>query len=109
MYTHKSIETIGTLTMLIPIFISFLVASLILFFIMIILKQKNKMINGFTVLSLSAISILVSGQLLYSSGIIVDEIGLNGDPALFYSFLAITGMGIINPIIYFSTHGKSNK
>lgn len=68
MYTHKSIETIGTLTMLIPIFISFLVASLILFFIMIILKQKNKMINGFTVLSLSAFSIFISGQLLYSSG-----------------------------------------
>jgi len=67
------------------------------------------MINGFTVLSMSAISILVSGQLLYYSGIIVDEIGLGGDPVSFFLFLAITGIGIINLIIYFSTQGKSNK
>ncbi|MCM3257309.1 hypothetical protein JNUCC32_12480 [Paenibacillus sp. JNUCC32] len=109
MYTHKSFETLGTFTLLRPIFISILVVSLLLFFILIIPKLKNKMINGFTVLSLSVISIFVSGQLLYNSGIIVDEIGLSGDPVSFYIFLAITGIWIINLIIYFSTQGKSNK
>ncbi|MEF7438294.1 hypothetical protein V4V36_13490 [Paenibacillus lautus] len=109
MYTHKSFETLGTFTLLRPIFISSLVVSLLLFFILIIPKLKNKMINGFTVLSLSVISIFVSGQLLYNSGIIVDEIGLSGDPVSFYIFLAITGIWIINLIIYFSTQGKSNK
>ncbi|OOC62646.1 hypothetical protein [Paenibacillus ihbetae] len=109
MYTYKSFETIGAFTLLRPIFISILVVSLLLFFIMIFPKLKNKMVNGFTVLSLSAMSIFVSGQLLYNSGIIVDEIGLSGDPVSFYIFLAITGIGIINLIIYFSTQGKSNK
>lgn len=109
MYTYKSFETIGAFTLLRPIFISILIVSLLLFFIMITPKLKNKMINGFTVLSLSAILIFVSGLLLYNSGIIVDEIGLSGDPLSFYIFLAITGIGIINLIIYFSTQRKSNK
>ncbi len=109
MYTEKSFETLGAFTLLRPIFITILVISLLLFFIIIIPKLKNEMINGFTVLSLSAISILVSGQLLYYSGIVVDEIGLGGDPVSFFIFLAITGIGIINLIIYSSTQGKSNK
>lgn len=109
MYILNSFDTLGAFTLLRPIYISILVVSLLLLFILLIPKLKNEMINGFTVLSLSAISIFVSSQLLYKSGIIIDEVGLSGDPVSFYIFLAITGIGIINLIIYFSTLGKSNK
>lgn len=57
----------------------------------------------------SFFSILVSGQLLYYEGIIADETGLSGDSVSFFIFLAITGIGIINCIIYFSTQRKLNK
>lgn len=102
LYTYESFETLGVFTLLRPTFITILAVSLLLFFIIIIPKLKNKMINRFTVLSLSAISILVSAQLLFYEGIIVDEIGLGGDPVSFYLFLAITCMGIINLSLYFS-------
>lgn len=106
MYTEKSFETLGAFTLLRPVFSTILIATLLLFLIIVIPKLKNKMINGFTVVSMTAISALVSGQLLYYSGIIVDEIGLGGDPVSFYLFLAITGTGFINLVIYFSTHGN---
>ena len=109
MYTYESFETLGVFTLLRPIFITILVVSLLLFFVIIIPKFKNKVINGFTVLVLSVISILVSGQLLFYHGIIVDEIGLGGDPVSFYIFLAIVGIGILNLIIYFSRRGRINK
>lgn len=79
MYTYNSFESLGVFTLLRPIFITILVVSLLLLCIIIIPKLKNKMINGFSVLSLTSISILVSGQLLFYSGIIVDEIGLGGE------------------------------
>ncbi|HZH59021.1 MAG TPA: hypothetical protein VEY70_05530, partial [Metabacillus sp.] len=61
---------------------------------------RNKMINKITVLSVSSITILVSVQLLFYSGIIVDEIGLGGDPVSFTLFLTIFGFGIINCFVY---------
>lgn len=109
MYTEKSFETLGAFTLLRPVFIIILVISLALFIILVIPKLKNDLINGFTVLSLSAFSILVSGQLLYYEGIIADETGLSGDAISSYIFLAITGIGIINSIVYFATQRKSNK
>lgn len=108
MYTEKTFETLGAFTLLRPIFFTILVATLLLLLVVIIPYLKNRMINGLTVFSMTIISILVSGQLLYYSGIIVDEIGLGGDRVSTYLFLAITGIGIINLIIYFSTQGKSN-
>ena len=101
MYTYESFEALGAFTLLRPIFITFLVVSLLLFFAIIIPKFKNKVINGITVIGLTGISILVSGQLLFYHGIIVDELGLGGDPVSFYIFLAIVGIGIVNLIIYF--------
>ncbi|MBM7587490.1 hypothetical protein JOC86_004063 [Bacillus pakistanensis] len=61
-------------------------------------------ISGIQVLSLSIISILVSAQVLFYSGIIVDEVGLGGDAVSTYLFLAIVGFSILNPIIYFLRH-----
>ncbi|MGX6444386.1 hypothetical protein ACWM35_14350 [Neobacillus sp. K501] len=102
MYTYEPFENLGVFTLLRPTFITILTVSLFIFFMIIIPKFNNKMINGFTVLSLSAISILVAAQLLFYEGFFVDEIGLGGDSVSFYLFLAIAGMGIINLTLYFS-------
>ncbi|MCP3738133.1 hypothetical protein [Rossellomorea sp. BNER] len=104
MYTYESFETLGAFTLLRPIFITFLIVSLILFLIVILPRTKNKRINGFTVTSLSIISILISAQVLFYDGVIVDELNLGGDAVSFYMFLAIVVFSILNPIIYFVRH-----
>jgi hypothetical protein len=109
MYTYESFEEFGEFTLLRPIFITFLLVALILFLIVILPRTKNKLINGFTVTSISIISILVSAQLLFYHGIIVDEINLAGDPVSFTMFLVIVGFSVLNSIIYFVRHGEKKE
>ncbi|MED4731557.1 hypothetical protein P9597_26165 [Aneurinibacillus migulanus] len=101
MYTYDSFETAGAFTLLRPIFITFLIIALILFFIVTFLRTKQKFINGSTIMSISIISIIISAQVLFYDAIIVDEIGLGGDKVSTYMFLAIVAFGLLNPIIYF--------
>ena len=109
MYTYESFEAFGTFTLLRPIFITFLIISIILFLIMVLPIGRKKLINGFTIISISIISILVSAQVLFYNGIIVDEINLGGDALSTYIFLAIIGFSLLNPIIHFSMHrGKGD-
>lgn len=100
MYTYEAFETLGVFALLRPVFITFL-AILILLFLILISTKKN-IINGLTVIILSFISILVSGQLLYDIGIIADETNLGGDSVSFYMFFAILALSFINPLIYFN-------
>ena len=109
MYTYESFETLGSFTLLRPIFVTFLIVSLILLVIIILPRTKNKIINGFTVACISIPSILVSAQILFYSGIIVDEINLGGDAVSTVLFLAITVINILNFIIYFGRRRKENK
>ncbi|MFV8830360.1 hypothetical protein [Alkalihalobacterium sp. APHAB7] len=102
MYTYDSFETLGVFTLLRPIYITVLVMSLLLFFIIIIPKLNTRWLNVFAIISLTVLFILFSGLLLYFSGIIVGEIGLGGDAVSFDLFLAILVIGIINLVIYFS-------
>lgn len=67
------------------------------------------MINGFTVVSLSVLAIVVSGQLLVYTGIIADELGLGGNPIAFFMFVAIVAIGIINSVIYIERRSKKDK
>lgn len=109
MYTYNSFETLGAFTLLRSIYITVLVMSLLLFFIIIIPKLNTRWLNGFTIISLTSVFILISGLLFYYSGIIVDEIGLGGDPLEFILFLAITVIGIVNIILYFLKCENSTK
>lgn len=109
MNTYESFETLGSFTLLRPIFVTLLIVSLILLVIIIFSRAKNKIINGFTVVSISILSILISAQILFYSGIIVDEINLGGDAVATYLFLTIAIISILNPIIYFGRHGKEKK
>jgi hypothetical protein len=106
MYTYESFEEFGAFTLLRPIFITFLLVSLILFLIVILPIAKNKLINGFTVTCISIISILVSAQLLFYHGIIVDEINLAGDTVSFTLFLVIVGFSVLNSFIYFVRYSE---
>lgn len=101
MYTYESFATSGAFTLLRPIFITFLLVSISLFLLVIMPTIKKKLVNSFSVISLSIISVIVSGQLMFYEAIIVDEIGLSSDGVSFYLFLAILILGITNPIIYF--------
>ncbi|WP_235499265.1 hypothetical protein, partial [Aneurinibacillus migulanus] len=105
MYTYNSFETDGAFTLLRPVLITFLIMSFILFFIISILKTKQKFINGFTVISLSILSIIISAQVVIYHAIIVDEISLGGDKISMFMFLVIGAFGFLNPIIYFIRHG----
>ena len=107
MYTYDSFVTMGTFTLLRPILITFLVVSVLLFVLILIPKAKKKFINGFSVISLSLLSIWVSAQIIFYQGIIVDELNLGGDSTSFFLFLAITGISCLNLIIYFKRNERT--
>ncbi|MCF6136590.1 hypothetical protein [Pseudalkalibacillus berkeleyi] len=101
MYTYESFEILGAFTLLRPVFITFLVISLLLFVTVLLPKPKTKFLNLFTVISISIISLIVSTQVLYYDAIIVDEIGLGGDEVTTYMYIIVAVFSIINPLIYF--------
>jgi hypothetical protein len=93
MYTYESFETLGAFTLLRPIFITFIITALIMFFIIIIPKTRIKIASGLSVMGLSVVSVIASAQLLYYDAIIVDELGLGGDSVTTYMFLIIIILG----------------
>ncbi|PWA11938.1 hypothetical protein DCC39_08355 [Pueribacillus theae] len=101
MYTYESFEKFGVFTLLRPVFVTLLIAAVILFLILIIPKARSKFLNGFSVISLSLLSIFVSAQVLFYGGIVVDELGLGGDAVATYMFLAIVVFSLLNPLLYF--------
>ncbi|MFS0613326.1 hypothetical protein [Lederbergia ruris] len=101
MYSYEPFESLGAFTLFRPTFWAILIVTLLLFLGILIPRFRNKMINGFAVLSVSAILVFVSGQLLFYSGIIVDELGLGGDAVSFILFLAIAGLSFVNILVYF--------
>ncbi|MEH7352447.1 hypothetical protein V7150_02545 [Neobacillus drentensis] len=109
MYTYDSFVTNGSFTLLRPIFISLIIISLFLSFLIIFPKTKQKLINGFTVISLSLVFTIVSVQVIYYDSIIVDEIGLGGDGVSTIMCLAIIALSLLNPIIYFGINNRKEK
>jgi hypothetical protein len=101
MYTYESFETLGAFTLLRPIFLTFIMASLLMFFIIIIPKMRIKLASGFSVVGFSLVSVIASAQLLYYDAIIVDELGLGGDKVTTYMFLIILILGFVNPIFFY--------
>jgi hypothetical protein len=89
-----------------PIFITFLIVSLLLFVIIILPKLREKLANSSLVFGLSLVSLVVSAQLLYYDAIIVDEIGLSGDGVSTILFLVNAIFCIANPIVFLM---KANK
>ncbi|TDL78548.1 hypothetical protein [Peribacillus frigoritolerans] len=99
MPTYDSFETLGTFTLLRPIFVTFIITALLMF--LIIIFPKIRLANGPTVVGLSIVTVIASAQLLYYDGIIVDELGLGGDVVTTYMFLVILILGFVNPITFY--------
>jgi hypothetical protein len=101
MYTYESFETLGVFTLLRPIFVTFIIAALFMFLIIIFPKIRIKIASGLSVVGLSLVSVVASAQLLYYDAIIVDELGLGGDAVTTYMFLVILILGFVNPFIFY--------
>ncbi|CAH8716246.1 hypothetical protein M5W83_01865 [Paenibacillus thiaminolyticus] len=102
MYTHYSFVTAGAFTLLRPIFVTLVMASLLMFLIIILPKLRRKMTGGLAVVGLSLVSVIVSGQLLYYYGVITDELGLRGDLIATSIFFVNLIFCIVNPIIFYT-------
>ncbi|MGP7818672.1 hypothetical protein [Niallia sp. 01092] len=89
----------------------FIIFALILFVMIIFPRTRRKFINGFAVISLSLVSLIISAQVIYYDAIIVDELGLGGDEVTTFMCLAVIAFNFLNPMVYFSivNHKKDSK
>lgn len=108
MFTYGSFVIDGTFTLMRPVFALFLGIMLTLLFIILFPRLRRRFTNGLSVVGLSVVSCVVSGQLLYYSGIIVDEFGLGGDEISTYLFLLIAAFALLNSFIYFVLESKNS-
>ncbi|MFU0788899.1 hypothetical protein [Virgibacillus proomii] len=107
MYTYEGFEQFGTFTLLRPIFITFLAATIILLSLLLFERSK-KYINAFTIFSLSILLIIASVQLMFYDAIITDELNLSGDTVSFFICLGVVGISLVNIVVYFKTK-QSNR
>ena len=106
---YSSFEIFGAFPLLRPILFLLLAVTIILFITLLIPKIRVYLLNGFAVISLSVVTMLVAMQVVYYHAIIVDEIGLSGDPVSIYLFLAIASFGIVNSLLcLFTCHRRKN-
>ncbi|MGM0837243.1 MAG: hypothetical protein ACQEV7_13890 [Bacillota bacterium] len=91
------------------IFITFTIIMAVLFILVMLNRGNFRLVNGFSIFSITAISILVSGLLLYTEGILVDELGLGGDPAVFYLFISIVLLGMGSMFLYLHKSTKQER
>ena len=88
-----------------PVFIGFIIILLVLLFGVIFLNKN--IVNLFSVVSITFICTSVSAITLYSSGYIVDEYNLAGDPISFYMFFIILVLSIVNLLVFTTRYKKS--
>ena len=106
MYLYESFESSGTFTLLRPVYLTLVIIVLLLFLAIVIPAIRRNFITGFTVVSLSAVLVIVSAQIMFYHAVIVDEIGLGGDSIAFYSFLIVTAASFVNLLIYFGSKSR---
>jgi hypothetical protein len=109
MYKYETFVTHGAFTLLRPIFITLLILSILLFMMINFRVLRKKFLNGFSVVSLSFIFGIVTVQVTYYDAIIVDEIGLSGDPMSFFLALIILALSVLNPILFYWLNSKTEQ
>ncbi|WP_274309619.1 acyl-CoA dehydrogenase [Solibacillus daqui] len=95
-YTYENFAKDGTLTLLDPLFTLMLIFSAL--FVIIVLRFA---INPKIMLFIGTFIILLSAQLFYISGILVDELNLSGSKNDFYMLIAIVVIQVICLVIAF--------
>ena len=82
------------------VFSVFIISLMVISIILLVQRKENTIVNGFTVISTSIISIIVSGMNLIIMGYMADELNLAGDVISSYMFFIIIGLSILNLFIY---------
>ena len=82
-----------------PAFIT-MILVLLLLLILVLFKVKLKQLNGFTVMSISLICLIVAAINIWQEGIVVDELNLVGDSVSFVMFLVIVVLSFLNPVLF---------
>ncbi|PYZ94761.1 hypothetical protein CR194_04315 [Salipaludibacillus keqinensis] len=90
-----------------PILIAFIVFLIALLFIIIF--QRKKFVNLFTVIFISFMASSVSALTLISIGYIADEYNLAGDPASFYMFFVVVGLSFVNFFVYLFLEDRKDR
>lgn len=83
------------------VFSTFIISSLVISIVLLVQRNRNSMVNGFTITLVSFISIIVSGINFIIIGYIADELNMAGDIVSFNMFLVVLGLSILNLFIYF--------
>ena len=109
MYTYKTFVTDGAFTLMRPVFLTLVILSILLFLIIILPKLQKRLLNGFSVVSFSFILGIITIQVTYYDAIIVDEIGLGGDPTTFYLALVTLSLCVLNPLLFYWLNTKTVK
>ena len=85
-YTYDKFEENGVFTLLDPVFTTITVFSLLFCIAVFLLRPSAKL-----VLFISCFTVMIAAQLLYLSGIMVDELGLGGNSKDF-TLVIVTGV-----------------
>lgn len=101
-FTYANFEIDGVFTLLQPIFHSIFIWS-VLFSAIIIAKNIPTWIAIF----FAACASIIAGQLLWFSGIIVDELGLGGDATSTTLFFAIVTTNIVSIFVSMTKKKKA--
>jgi hypothetical protein len=109
MSTYKTFVTDGAFTLMRPVFLTLVILSILLFLIIILPKLQKRLLNGFSVVSLSFILGIITIQVTYYDAIIVDEIALGGDPTTFYLALVTLSLCVLNPLLFYWLNTKTVK
>jgi len=100
MFTYDSFELSGIFILLRPVFITILVAKIIVFITVLIPKFRAMYNNVIPILFASIIGTVLSAQLFFYDGIIIDELVLDGDSISFFLLIIIVLFAILNPCLY---------
>ncbi|MYL71793.1 hypothetical protein GLW00_13080 [Halobacillus litoralis] len=87
-----------TLELLRPAFLLLVMASVLL--TLFIMFQKEEKVNGWTLFFITSMSLIIGSVCLYSSGFIVDEFGMSGDPVSFYLYIALFPVSLLTVLVY---------
>ncbi|WLR46603.1 hypothetical protein LC065_13620 [Halobacillus litoralis] len=87
-----------TFVLLRPVFLLLVIVSILL--TLFITFQKEEKVNGWTLFFITSMSLIIGSVCLYSSGYIVDEFGMSGDPMSFYLYIALFPVSLLNILVY---------
>ncbi|ADU28881.1 hypothetical protein [Evansella cellulosilytica] len=85
-----------------PVFIVFIIILCALLIFSIV--QKREIVNMFSIVSITVISVVISALCLYATGYIADEYGAGSDATSTILCMVVALLALINVIVYLIKH-----